>query len=280
MESNRVANAIHRNHLKFVVALQYDQTGVAQCLEPAVLRTVLAMADRIAPLLKAADDVALLKAKEGTAQAAHAQTKRAVQRLRSAVMAAYDTIPAELERLRRLQLGTNGAENVLILRAVVDCLKTIPGFVFPPGLAVPELEAIIQNHDAAFGDWNAAKLRATDAAGQLIRMRPEVKRLWAENGLAAWIKAHVRQEAQQQAWGLPPKRRNRRGEEEEVVSEVTVSTVQPSTTGNGIAVPKALDGKTAGAANVGLLTPPPGNTPPAVKNGVNGTNGHDIGAPI
>jgi hypothetical protein len=287
MESNRIANTVHRNHLKLDLALEYDPTGAAQCMEAVVRRAVRDMAARIAPRLKAADDIAFLEAKESIASAAHAQTKRSVKRLRSAVVATFEEVPAELERLRGMQLGASPAENVLILRVLVDTLRTMPGFVFPPGLDAAAVDNVIHAHEVAFADWAAAKQRAADAASALIVMRPEVVRLWEEYGLKAWIKAHVRQTGEQQKWGMPAKRRTRKAAEEDVVEEstVTVTSTQPSTgiaagNSNSTSTPKTLEGNTALTGGMGLLSVGPGVTPPVVKNGVNGTNGHDRGATI
>ncbi len=285
MESNREANAVHRNHLKLDIALQYDQTGVAQCMEPAVREAVRAMADRIAPLIKAADNVEHIRAMEDLANAAHAQTKRTTRRLRSTVESRYEVVPVDLERLRRMQLGNSGQENGLILRALLHGLSNMPGFEFPPGLSAADVEAVIRSHDNAFGDWKAAKLRAADATAQLIVMRPQVKRLWEEYGLKAWIMAHVRQPDQQQLWGLPAKRRNRRPEQEEQVVTTTPATGTSPLGSVGvptnITVLLAEEGRAPPAVPAaGLFAPPGATTPAVVKNGMNGTNGHDVGAPI
>lgn len=209
MKSIVKANSPLRNHLKLNVALSTDQQNVARFMEPEVQQAVKTLAERVAPLLAAADDTTTLNTLEAAAEEAAQHTKNALSRLQKGVGFTFETLPEALEKLGTLKLGADATENLILLRALADTLAGVSGFSYPPNLGPAEIATIQANHVEAFAALARARSRVSDATSELRLLRPQVERVWTQHELLSWIRAHVKTHEAQLAWGMPPKRRTR-----------------------------------------------------------------------
>ena len=271
MNFNLKDNSIHVNLLKLALALQMDPE-MARLMKARTRERVEAMAARIKPLVQAADATVGRQERKQAAALAEVRARQTLKQMQLAVLFQYPVLPEAFSALGRMRLGINPGENLTRLQALLEVVRTIPGFMYPPGVTQNTVEQVLEAGNAALADAFNAKLRTTAAAAELRQLRPVVKAMWMELELSGWIRASVEGHDAQLAFGLARKKRRKAAAEE----DITV-------------VPFSTDGKEPARAPVSEPAYQPAHTvtqptpvafpnlgqpkPPALASS-NGTNGH------
>ena len=271
MNFNLKNNTIHVNLLKLALALQMDPE-MARLMKGRTRERVEAMAARLKPLVQAADDTQGLPERKRVASLAEVRTRQTLKQMQLAVQFQYPVLPEAFTALGRMRLGITPGENLTRLQALLEAVRTMPGFMYPPGVTDAAVERAVAEGSAAQAALVNAKARANAAAQELRQLRPVVKAMWMELGLTGWIKANVEGHDAQLAFGLSRKKRRKAAAAE----DITV-------------VPFSTDGKDPVRAPVNepaheparTVTPPTpvafpnlGQPKPPALASSNGTNGH------
>jgi hypothetical protein len=208
MTFNQKNNAVHVNLLKLALGLKTDPE-TARLMRASTRARVDAMAARIQPLLHAADDNAGLAVLSRTAALAAVRARDALKMMHTAVQFQYPVLPEALTALGRLRLGETPQENLTRLQALLAAVRTLPNFMYPPGMTAGGVTAVASEHAQAQAALAAAKFRVSSAAQELRELRPAVKSLWKDLALAEWIKSNVEGHDAQLAFGLSRKKRRK-----------------------------------------------------------------------
>ena len=208
MTFNQKNNAVHVNLLKLALGLKTDPE-TARLMRSSTRARVDAMAARIQPLLHAADDNAGLAVLSRTAALAAVRARDALKMMHTAVQFQYPVLPEALTALGRLRLGETPQENLTRLQALLAAVRTLPNFMYPPGMTAGGVTAVASEHAQAQAALAAAKFRVSSAAQELRELRPAVKSLWKDLALTEWIKSNVEGHDAQLAFGLSRKKRRK-----------------------------------------------------------------------
>ncbi len=220
MKFNQKNNAVHVNLLKLSLGLKTNPETAA-LMRATTRARVDAMAARIQPLLHAADDNAGLAERSREAALAAVRARDALKLLHTAVQFQYPVLPEVLTALGRLRLGETPQENLTRLQALQGAARTLPNFMYPPGMPAHALDLLVTEHAQAQAALGAAKFRVSSAAQELRELRPMVKSLWKDLALAEWIKSNVEGHDAQLAFGLSRKKRRKAAREENSVESIT-----------------------------------------------------------
>ncbi len=220
MKFNQKNNAVHVNLLKLSLGLKTNPETAA-LMRATTRARVDAMAARIQPLLHAADDNAGLAVLSREAALAAVRARDALKLLHTAVQFQYPVLPEVLTALGRLRLGETPQENLTRLQALQGAARTLPNFMYPPGMTAHALDLVVTEHAQAQAALGAAKFRVSSAAQELRELRPMVKSLWMDLELAGWIKSNVEGHDAQLAFGLSRKKRRKAAREENSVESIT-----------------------------------------------------------
>ncbi len=228
MKFNQKNNAIHVNLLKLSLGLKTNPETAA-LMRASTRARVDAMAARVQPLLHAADDNAGLAALSREAALAAVRARDALKLLHTAVQFQYPVLPEVLTALGRLRLGETPQENLTRLQALQGAARTLPNFMYPPGMTAHAVDLVVTAHAQAQAALGAAKFRVSSAAQELRELRPVVKSLWKDLELAGWIKSNVEGHDAQLAFGLSRKKRRKVATKENTVEPVTLGVTEVET---------------------------------------------------
>jgi len=216
MNFNLKNNTIHVNLLKLALALQMDPE-MARLMKGRTRERVEAMAARLKPLVQAADDTQGLPERKRVAALAEVRTRQTLKQMQLAVQFQYPVLPEAFTALGRMRLGITPGENLTRLQALLEAVRTMPGFMYPPGVTDAAVERAVAEGSAAQAALVTAKARTNAAAQELRQLRPVVKAMWMELGLSGWIKANVDGHDAQLAFGLSRKKRRKAAAEDMTV---------------------------------------------------------------
>lgn len=265
MKFNHKQNAIHVNLLKLALSLRTDPEA-GRMMRASTRQRVDAMAERLKPLMQAADDNVGLAARKKTFDLAAVRTRDTLKLLHAAVHFQHQVLPEPLTALGRIRLGETAGENLMRVEALMEAIQALPGFLFPPGMTAATVNAVVAEHTQAQAALVAQKDRLRAAAQELRELRPVVLKMWQELALSGWIKANVDGHDQQLAFGLSRKTRRKAKAEQDTTTGSVEVVVNQTSKGTSPAAPVAF--------------PPLSGPKPAGSVSSNGVNGHGVGAPI
>lgn len=228
MNANIKGNTIHVNLLKLLKSLDLNP-DLAQRMKPSSLAQVRAMGERVKPLLQQADDTAALPEAKRAADLADIRMRTALKQMQLAVLFQCPKLPESLTDLIRMRMGKSRRENFNRLASILEAVRAMPGFIYPPGLTDAAAQAALTEARETFNAMGATKSSAKEAAKALRTLRPEVKDMWQKLGLSGWIISNVGEEEDRMSFGLPTKKRHKAaGEENTDVLPFSMGGNQPT----------------------------------------------------